>query len=66
MKKEKLPLKTVLLTGILNGFFFAIAMAAFDYFSHEPFSLNKFLFHFGFFGFFMAITFKYKYTREEK
>jgi hypothetical protein len=64
MKREKLPIKTVIKTGLLNGLLFAILMAGFDYFSNEPFSIKKFIFHFICFGFFMAISFRYKYTKE--
>lgn len=64
MRREKLPLKKLIKSGFLNGLFFASTMAAFDYFTNEPFSIKKFLFHGLFFGFFMAIAFRYKYTKD--
>ncbi len=66
MEREKLPLKTIIKTGLLSGLFFAVTMAAFDYFTHEPFSIMKFLFHGLFFGLLMAIAFRYKYTNNNK
>lgn len=66
MNKEKLPLKNRILTGVLQGLFFACAMAAFDYFNHELFSIKKFLFHGLFFGIAMAIAFRYKVNKEKK
>ncbi|NNE32070.1 MAG: hypothetical protein HKN40_06845 [Winogradskyella sp.] len=63
MKRESLPLKDVTKNGVLNGLFFSITMAGYDYFTDEPFSIMKFVFHFISFGFFMAISFRYKYTK---
>lgn len=56
MNLEKYSIKSRLLIGSFSGLFFAIGMAAFDYFNYEPFSLPKFLFHGFFFGLFMALA----------
>lgn len=63
MIREKLPLKSIVMTGLLSGLFFTAAMAAYDYFTDEPFSMSKFLLHALFFGFFMGIAFRYKYMK---
>lgn len=65
MEREKLPMKTIVITGGINGLLFALFMAGFDYFNGDSFSILKFLFHFMFFGFFMAISFRYKYTKKK-
>lgn len=66
MKREKQPLRNIIKTGLINGLFFATMMALFDYFNHEPFSLPKFLFHGIGFGFFMALSFRYRYIKDNK
>lgn len=66
MERERLSLISLVKNGLINGLFFAISMAAFDYFTNEPFSWKKFLFHALFFGFFMAIAFRYKYINNNK
>jgi positive regulator of sigma E activity len=65
MEREKLPLKSIVKIGLGNGFFFAVFMAVFDYFSGDSFSILKFIFHFTLFGFFMALSFRYKYTKKK-
>lgn len=65
MNREKLAFKEIVKIGFGNGLFFAVSMAAFDYFNDDAFSLLKFFFHFVFFGFFMAVSFRYKYTKEK-
>ncbi|WP_431136391.1 hypothetical protein [Psychroserpens mesophilus] len=64
MKRERLPIKTQLKIGVASGLFFAVSMSGFDYFYKEPFSIYKFLFYFVSFGLLMAISFRYKYTKE--
>jgi hypothetical protein len=67
MEREPLPLKKVILTGVLNGLFFALFMAGYyHFFTDDPFSLLMFVFHFTFFGFFMALSFRYKYNKKKE
>jgi hypothetical protein len=66
VKKEKLSVFTQIKIGIFSGLFFASIMAGFSYLNNESFSVNEFLFYFVCFGFFMAISFRYKYTKENK
>ena len=66
MERERLSLKSLVIKGVINGLLFAIGMAAFDFFTNEPFSWIKFLFHGIFFGLFMAIAFRYKYLKNNK
>ena len=65
MDREKLPLKTMTKIGLINGVFFALSMAIFDYFNDDSFSILKFIIHFVIFGFFMALSFRYKYTKNK-
>lgn len=64
MEKEKLPLKTRIITGLVQGLIFAIGMEAFYYFDGDGFSIWRFLFHGSFFGFFMALAFRYRVKRK--
>ncbi|MFC0604389.1 hypothetical protein [Winogradskyella pulchriflava] len=64
MDREPLPLRKIIINGIINGLAFALLMAGYDYFTDEPFSFSKFIFHFVTFGFFMAISFRYKYGKK--
>nr|WP_321226401.1 hypothetical protein [uncultured Psychroserpens sp.] len=64
MKKEKLPLKTVITNGIVCGFFYAIIVAIKDIYDGEPLSVIKYVLHFFAFGVFMTAAFRYKYTKD--
>ena len=66
MKKEKRSTKAILLTGLIQGLFFATAMALFDFFRDIPFSILQFLFYAIFFGGAMAFMFRYKVTKDKK
>jgi len=60
LKKEKLPIKTVLKTGAIMGLAFAGTMAAFDWFDGKSFSILKFCLQFLIFGGIMALFNRYK------
>lgn len=64
MKRELLPLKKLVLNGLIFGLFFGTMMAIFDYVNNEPFSIYQFLFYSIAYGFFMSLAFRYKYTKE--
>ncbi len=57
MKMSKLNRKTIK-HGFYSGFFYASAMALFDYLGHKDFNLWKFIFCFLFFGFFSGLLFR--------
>lgn len=57
-------LKSIFAIGIATGFFFASGMALFDYLEGTIFRFYKFLFNFIFFGFFMALAFRKKVTKQ--
>ncbi|APY00234.1 hypothetical protein [Lacinutrix venerupis] len=59
MDIEKLSIKKRILTGVFSGLIYSLVMAGFDYYTNEPFSLLKFIFHFVFFGLFMGIALRY-------
>ncbi|MEN8901413.1 MAG: hypothetical protein ABF247_08930 [Nonlabens sp.] len=61
---EPRSLKSIFAIGIATGFFYASGMALFDYLDGSTFHIYKFLFHFIFFGFFMAIAFRKKVTKK--
>jgi hypothetical protein len=63
---EKLPIKKRIFVGTLSGLFFAVTMSAFDYFSHNPFSLTKFLFLGFFFGLVMSFALRHKVTKDKR
>ncbi|WP_299886659.1 hypothetical protein [uncultured Lacinutrix sp.] len=49
-------LKVRIIFGVVSGLFFAITMWLLDsYYDDETFNINKFLFHFIFFGIFQGI-----------
>jgi hypothetical protein len=64
LKKELLPIKTRINTGIIFGIVHASIMAGFDYFDSEPFSIWQFLFYFFFMGLFTSLIFRHKHTKE--
>ena len=66
MEREKLSIKSLVIKGLINGLLFAIFMAAFDFFTNEPFSWIKFLIHGLFFGIFMAIAFRFSYSKKKE
>lgn len=51
-------IKETIKHGIYSGFFYASAMALFDYLGHQDFNLWKFIFGFLFFGFFSGLLFR--------
>ncbi|SHF05531.1 hypothetical protein SAMN05444278_1353 [Psychroflexus salarius] len=57
MKINKLNKQTIKY-GFLNGSFFAIGMALFDYFGQNDFNIWKFIFNLVFFGLFMSLIFR--------
>ncbi len=57
--------KTGIIGGLIGGLFFAIAMAAFDYFNHTNFNIFKFIFHFAFFGLFQALFFGMNFKKKK-
>lgn len=59
MDIEKLSIKKRILIGVFSGLIYSLFMAGFDYYTNEPFSLLKFIFHFVFFGLFMGIALRY-------
>ena len=58
--------KTGIIGGLVGGLFFALAMAAFDYYNETPFNTYKFIFHFASFGLFQALFFgmNFKKTKD--
>lgn len=64
MKKDSIPLKSRIKTGLLSGVFFGVVMTIFEYFSGEVYSLKSLLFSSVLFGFIMTIVFRYQYTNE--
>lgn len=61
---ESRSLKSIFAIGIATGSFYAIGMALFDYVDGSTFHILKFLFNFLFFGFFMALAFRKKVTKQ--
>ncbi|OBX21452.1 MULTISPECIES: hypothetical protein [Bizionia] len=66
MKVNSKNIKKGLISGGIQGFVFALAMAAFDYLGNEPFDLNKFLFYFFFFGLIMGLTTVFSNSKKNK
>lgn len=66
MKINSKNIKKGLISGGIQGFIFALGMAAFDYLDKEPFNLNQFLFYFFFFGLIMGLTTVFSNTKKNK
>lgn len=57
--------KTGIIGGLAGGLFFAMAMAAFDYFNNTNFNTFKFIFHFVFFGLFQTLFFGINFKKNK-
>ncbi len=63
-KTELRSTKAIIITGFLNGLFYSLAMAGFDYYDGSSFHVNMFIFNFIFFGFFMGFALSTKVTKQ--
>jgi len=67
MKKQPVPLKKVIINGLLNGLIFTLFMEVYyNFFTDDKFSLLRVFIHFFAFGFFSALTFRYQYQYRNK
>ncbi|WP_417871972.1 hypothetical protein [Winogradskyella sp.] len=65
MKKEPIPLKKVIINGVINGLIFTLFMEGYyNFFTEDKFSLLRVFIHFFAFGFFMALIFRYQYRKK--
>ncbi|WP_243472102.1 hypothetical protein [Winogradskyella sp. MH6] len=67
MKKQPVPLKKVIINGLLNGLIFTLLMEVYyHYFTDDKFSLLRVFYYFFAFGVFSALTYRYQYQYRNK
>lgn len=66
MRINSKAIKKGLISGVIQGLIFAVAMAGFDYVDKQPFNLNQFTFYFISFGIIMGLTAVYTKNKEKK